>query len=73
MSSAAELSSSLILRLSGWRRLSGASSSGNVENVKTRWTTTVAMKVLFKDLGELSGQVGDNARKDLDLGDHAAY
>jgi hypothetical protein len=31
------------------------------------------MKVLSKDLGELSGQVEDNARKQLDLADIGRY
>ncbi len=32
-----------------------------------------AMKVLSKDLGELSGQMGDNARRRLGLADLGAY
>jgi len=36
-------------------------------------TVCLAMKVLSKDLGELSGQAGDNARKRLDLPDIAVY
>jgi hypothetical protein len=36
-------------------------------------TVCLAMKVLFKNLEKLSGQAGDNARKQLDLGGTAAY
>jgi hypothetical protein len=31
-------------------------------------TVFLAMKVLFKNLEKLSGQIGDNARKGLELG-----
>ena len=36
-------------------------------------TVCLAMKVLFKNLEKLSGQAGDNARKQLDLPDIGAY
>jgi len=36
-------------------------------------TVCLAMKVLLKDLGELSGQAGDNGRELLDLPEIGAY
>ncbi len=36
-------------------------------------TVCLARTVLFKNLEKLSGRMGDNARKDLDLGHDAAH
>jgi hypothetical protein len=47
-----------------WGQFLGSSRGG---------TVCLAMKVLFKNLEKRSGQVGDNARKQLDLADLGAY